>query len=94
MYKKNIPDWIPSEDDYTLVFMEVKDPDGWMSWREVSHNLAKYSNILLSEYLLIMKLYIPDYTQFLRIINREDNYHFEYRSYGGRVRIDYHKLEY
>lgn len=88
MNTRNIPNWFPSENDYTLVFMEVKDPDGELRWREVSHNLAKYNNMLLAEYLLSVGLYIPDFTQFLRIIDRESNLHFEYRAYGGRVRID------
>lgn len=31
---------------------------------------------------------VPDYTQFLRVINREDNLRFEYRAYDGCIRIN------
>lgn len=81
--EKNIPDWLPTENDYQLVFCVV---DGL--WIELGHNLSKYNNITLAEYLQDMNICIPDYTQFLRIIDPERNLHFEYRSYGGRVRID------
>lgn len=92
-FTKNVPDWFPTDSDYELVFMEVKDPDGYLRWREVSHNLEKFSNMMLADYLLHIGLYIPDYTQFLRIINRERNLHFEYRAYGGRVRIEVTNIE-
>lgn len=86
---KNVPDWIPSEDDYELVFCEVGNGETGCFWRECSHNIPKYSDMLLSDYLSSLGLCIPDYTQFLRIC--APDYHLEYRAYGGRVRIDYEK---
>lgn len=31
---------------------------------------------------------VPDYTQFLRVIDREQNLHFEFRAYDGCIRIN------
>lgn len=36
---------------------------------------------------------IPDDTQFLRVRSYARHLHFEYRSYGARVRINVHPLE-
>lgn len=83
---KNVPDWFPSEDDYVLVFCEVQ---GY--WRECSNNVPKFNHMLLADYLSSLGLCIPDYTQFIRILNPE--YHFEYKSFGGRVTIYYNKTE-
>lgn len=87
--KRNIPNWMPNDDDYELVFMEVYNGIDRFEMREVGHNIPKYNNMLLCDYLDELGLYVPDYTQFLRVVNPE--YHFEYRAYGGRVRIDYEK---
>lgn len=86
--EKNKIDWFPTENDYELVFVEV---DGL--WREVSHNVAKYNNMLLCDYLAQIGIQIPDYTQFLRVLDPERNLHFEYRCFGGRVRIDVKNLD-
>lgn len=80
---RNVPDWSPSDSDYQLVFCDV---DGF--YRECGHDIPKYRDVLLSDYLLEMNIFIPDYTQFIRIIDLERSLHFEYRSYGGRVCID------
>lgn len=80
---KNVPNWVANEKDYRLLFCLVED-----EWRECSHNLPKYNNMLLADYLAEMQICIPDYTQFLRIYDDERNLHFEYRCYGGRIRID------
>lgn len=71
-----------TETDYRLVFLDV---DGL--WRECGHDVPKYNSIILSDYLADVGIFIPDYTQFIRI--ESPDYHFEYRCYGGRVIIDY-----
>ena len=76
--ERNCPKWVSNEKDYQLVFCEV---DGY--WRECGHNIPKYANMLLADYLSLMCLSIPDYTQFMRII--APNYRFEYRSCVGSV---------
>lgn len=85
---RNCPNWLPNDHDYQLFFVEV---DG--VWRELGHDMPKYANCILSDYLAIMNLYnIPDYTQFLRIIHPD--YYLEFRHYGGCIRIDYHEREF
>lgn len=80
-FKKNVPGWKPSNRDYRLMFREV---DG--VWREISNNLPQYSGMILADYLALMGIDIPDGCQFCRIIR--DNLHFEFREYGGTIRID------
>ena len=83
---RNCPNWVANENDYMLLFCEV---DGL--WRECSHNIEKFSDMLLSDYLSYMNIVINDYTQFMRIL--APDYHLEYRANGARVRIDYTKRE-
>lgn len=85
LVEKNLPAWYPTEEDYELVFCEV---NGF--WRECSHNVPKYKDMLFCDYLAELGICIPDYTQFMRIC--APDYHFEYRAYGGRIRVDYKKL--
>lgn len=82
-YRPNIHGWRPSEKDYVLVFMPV---DG--VWVEVGHDIPKYRNITLAAYLEILGIVVPDWTQFLRIIDEERGYYIEYRAYDSmRVTI-------
>lgn len=86
-YYPNQRGWRPSENDFVLVFMPV---NGF--WREVAHDIPKYSDILLSDFLSIMNLQIPDYTQFLRIIS--DDMYLAYRHCDSQritIRILYNK---
>lgn len=85
---KNCPNWVANERDYQLVFMPVLNVvTRNYEYREVGHDIPKFRNMMLADYLSDMGLYIPDYTQFLRIISPE--YHFEYRAYNNaRIRID------
>lgn len=85
--EKNVVGYFPTEKDYQLVFCPVDAGDHY-EWRELGHNIPKYNNMLLADYLQDMNICVPDFTQFLRIIDDERNLHFEYRCYGGRVRID------
>lgn len=82
---KNLPNWLPTDDDYVLLFM----PDEKGDWREMSNNLNKYYGMLLCDYLQLMQLQVPDYCQFMRIIS-EDEW-IEYRVYGNRITISYNK---
>lgn len=84
---RNASDYFPSENDYQLVFCEV---DG--EFRECGHDIKKYANMLLSDYLSEMNLLVSDYTQFIRII--APDYYLEFRATGSRVRIDYKKREF
>lgn len=81
---KNVPNWEPSAEDYRLVFREV---DGL--WREVTGNMPQYSNIILADYLSLMDMQMPDGVTFCRI--KRINEQWEYREYGGMIRIDYDK---
>lgn len=84
-YLPNKPDWLPNENDYVLVFMPVD-----CIWREVGHEIPKYINMTLADYQSEIGLYVPDYTQFLRIV--ADDYCIEYRAYDCmRVTIHYQK---
>lgn len=84
---RNSSKFYPNLDDYQLVFVLVNG-----EFRECGHDIPRYANMLLSDYLLEMNLFnIPDYTQFLRILHPD--YLLEFRSYGGRIRIDYKKRE-
>lgn len=82
-YRPNKPNYFPNEKEYVLVFMPI---DG--IWREVGHDIPKYNNILLADYLAEKQLFLPDCTQFCRVIR--DNELFEYRAYDClRVTIYY-----
>ena len=80
-YKKNIPNWEPTPNDYRLIFKEIGG-----QWREITRNLPKYENVLLSDYLEEMGLNMPDGCTFCRI--ELDNLHLEYRDFHSFVRID------
>ena len=87
---KNLPDWQPSETDYVLVFCDI---DG--VWRECSHNLPEYSNMMLADYLHHIEIQVPDYTQFLRVMDYERNILFVYKAYNcARVQINVSPLYY
>lgn len=90
---RNVPNWEPSPDDYQLLFCEVMSENGY-EWRECSHNIDQFKDMLLADYLDFMHIHVPDYTQFLRIYDLERDLHIEYRSIGGRVRIDVSPLSY
>lgn len=81
-FTANKPGWRPTPNDYRLIFTQASD--GY--WREITNNLPEYGNMVLAEYLDEMGIYLPDDCQFCRIVN--DNIHFEYRAYGGQIRID------
>ena len=84
-YSPNQRGWRPTEDDYVLVFMPV---DGL--WRELSHDIPKYANMVLSDYLAEIGLFVPDDCQFMRIVS--DTEYIEYRAYDcNRVVIHYQK---
>lgn len=83
---KNVPDWLPSENNYQLVFCDV---DG--VFRECGHDIPKYRDMILSDYFNEMHLVVPDYCQFMRVLHPD--YLLEYRAFGGRIRIDYKKRE-
>lgn len=80
-FRKNVRGWRPTDTDYELGFREV---DG--VWREISNNLPQYSGMILSDYLSLMGIDIPDDCQFCRIIRPD--LHFEFREYGSIIRID------
>lgn len=77
-YWRNVPHWHPAENDYVLVFMPV---DGL--WIEVGHDIPKYKNMTLADYLQHMNIIVPDWTQFLRVIDEERRMLFEYRAYDA-----------
>lgn len=86
-YRPNVPHWHPTESDFVLVFMPV---DGL--WIEVGHDLQHYKNMLLSDFLTEIGINVPDWTQFLRIIDEDRKLLFEYRAYDCRrvvVRVCY-----
>lgn len=80
-FKKNAPGWRATAKDYRLVFRLVEG-----CWREISNNLPQYSNMILADYLALMGIDIPDGCQFCRIVRVD--LHFEFREYGGIIRID------
>lgn len=82
---KNVPNYHATDDDYILVFVPFEDG----LWREAGHNIKRYNNIIMSDYLSELGLCIPDYTQFMRVM-RPDSV-IEYRTYGNRCTISYCK---
>lgn len=81
LLKKNVPNWVPSESDYRLVFRQI---DG--IWREISGNLPRVSNIVLADYLSQLEIDLPDGCTFMRI-DRE-GWHFQLKQHGGLIIID------
>lgn len=82
-YRPNKRNYYPNELDYVLVFMPI---DG--IWREVGHDIVKYRDMLLSDYLLQVGLVLPDYCQFCRVVREEEQ--IEYRAYNShRITISY-----
>lgn len=88
-YRPNANNYTPSEHFYSLVFM----PDKLGYWRELGHDVPKFNDILLSDYLAYMNLTIPDYCQFMRIVT--DLYTLTYKAYDAlRVQIIYQEYGY
>lgn len=81
-FKKNVPNWRASINDYMLAFMWV---NGY--WREVSGNIPKYANMILADYLDEVGINLPDDCIFCRI--KRDGEMWEYRVSGGLIRIFY-----
>ena len=80
-FGKNKPGWVPTVKDYRLIFRQI---DG--EWREITNNLPQYRGVLLADYLEQMEIVIDCDCQFCRVVR--DGLTFEYRVYGGSVRID------
>lgn len=85
-FSKNVPNWKPSPMDYRLVFREV---DG--IWREISGNIPEFKDMILADYLSYVAVEITDGCTFCRV--RRDWWNWEYRAYGGIIRIDLHKID-
>lgn len=86
-FKKNVPNWVATDEDYMLVFRQVDD-----LWREISGNLPKYSNIVLADYLAQVGIYVPDDCTFCRIERYEEDgrkFYWELRVHGGLIYINY-----
>ena len=85
---KNVPNWVANERDYQLVFVPTHNiVTNIFEYREAGHDIPKYRNILLADYLLDIGVCVPDFTQFLRVIT--EDFRFEYRAYNNaRIRID------
>lgn len=81
-FRKNVPNWKATRDDYRLVFRLV---DGL--WREISNNLPEFSSMTLAEYLAKMDIHVDDRCTFMRL--EGDDYQIRYRVYGGTITIDY-----
>ena len=75
-FRPNVPNWHPTDTDYVLVFMPV---DGL--WIEVGHDVPKFKNVLLADFLQYIGVYVPDWSQFLRVIDEDRKLFFEYRAY-------------
>lgn len=80
-YKKNKPAWVPTEDDYRLIFREVDE-----RWVEITGNIPRFKGMTLAEYLDMMGLVMNEGTAFCRIIT--NRYVIEYRDFHSYVRID------
>lgn len=74
-YRPNVPGWHSTENNYVLVFTVV---DGL--WIEVGHDVPKYKNMLLCDYLHEIGVQVPDWTQFLRVLDEDRHMRFEYRA--------------
>lgn len=84
-FKKNVPGWTATPDDYRLIFKEV---NGF--WIEISNNLEMYAGTTLAMYLHRMELAFPDGTTFCRV--RRGDELIEFRDLGSYVQIDYVKI--
>lgn len=82
-FKKNVPNWRASINDYMLAFQQLNDG----LWHEVSGNLPQYEDMILADYLYIMGVDIPDGCTFCRC--RWNNVEWEFRQSGGLIRIFY-----
>lgn len=80
-FKKNVPGWTPSEDDYRLIFRKVRD-----LWVEVTNNLPEYFGMTIADYMAQMDIAVPYGTKFCRI--QRDDLLIEYRDFESYVRID------
>lgn len=85
-FTKNVPNWKPSPTDYRLIFREV---DG--IWREITGNIPEFKDMTLADYLSQIGIETPDGCTFCRV--RRDWWNWEYRAYGGNVRIDFRELD-
>lgn len=82
-FKKNVPNWKASINDYMLAFRQLSDG----LWHEVSGNLPKYKDMILAEYLSVMEVSLPDGCTFCRC--RWDDAEWEFRQSGGLIRVFY-----
>lgn len=80
-YKKNKPNWVPTEKDYRLIFRLVNG-----HWREITSNVPKYADLTLAEYLDMVRIDVPYGCTFMRLDN--DYIAMEYRDFNSYVRID------
>lgn len=83
-YVKNVRGWVPSENDYLLVFKWV---EGY--WREISDNVPKYAGMIFADYLDMVGINLPDDCTFCRI--KRDGEEWECKVYGGMIRVYYKK---
>ena len=86
LMKKNVPNWVPSDKDYRLIFREV---DGL--WIEVSNNLPKYYGMTFADYCNQVDMIIDYGCTFARF--RRGNVDTCYRDCGGYLRIDVKEIE-
>ena len=84
-FKKNAPNWVPTVNDYVLIFREV---DG--CWREITGNLAEYRDMILADYYEAMDITLPDGCTFCRI--RRSNGEWEIRDRHSYVKILFKRL--
>ena len=84
-FKKNVPGWTATPDDYRLIFKEV---NGF--WVEITNNLEQYAGTTLAMYLHKMELAFPEGTTFCRVKRGDE--HIEFRDLGSYVQIDYVKI--
>lgn len=85
-FKKNVPNWHATDDDYRLVFRKVNG-----QWVEISDNLAKYAGKTFADYLYFMDICIPEGCTFCRI--KRDGRVWEFRDNGSYIRVDYKRGE-
>lgn len=81
VFSKNVAGWVPTANDYRLIFRFVDD-----MWIEVSGNVLAFAGMTLADYLAEMCITIDDDCTFCRI--RRERLTFEYRDCSGYIRID------
>lgn len=86
MMKKNVPNWVPSNKDYRLIFKEVNG-----LWIEVSNNLPRYHGITFAEYCSMMDMTIDDGCTFARF--KWGARELCFSDCHGYLRIDYIERE-